>query len=72
MNVGLVILGVACIVGGVVTQIFAPEGPIAILLVTAGAGAIGKTAINFRAEAHEHAQRVDELERKDANRPSSF
>lgn len=45
------VLAGLCVVGGVVTHIFAPEGPIALSLVIAGTGALGMAAKTHASEA---------------------
>lgn len=44
------ILSCVCIVSGVVTHIYAPDGPIAMILITAGIAGTGGAALQKRFE----------------------
>jgi Zn-dependent alcohol dehydrogenase len=65
------VLAGLCVVGGVVTHIFAPEGPIALSLVIAGTGALGmaaKTHANDATEARILAMQNEQLAKKEQRR----
>lgn len=55
MNAHYALAGL-CVIGGVVTHIMAPEGPIALTLVIAGTGALAKKAHDNAVEARRQGE----------------
>jgi len=75
VNVAAYVLAGLCVVGGVVTHILAPEGPIALSLVIAGTGVLAKAAHSQgvqAADARVEAQRHEQIARKEQRRADAL